>query len=72
MHGVSAHANYGYSNYLSALFSTPNPILSVINLSRLECVETAETCMRLVLACGHTSAVLSTDMTISGGFVKID
>ncbi len=28
------------AKYLSAIFSTPNPILSVTNLSRLECAET--------------------------------
>ena len=37
MHGVSAHAN---CDYLSALFSMLNPILSLTNLSRLECAET--------------------------------
>jgi len=44
MHGVSAHTGFPrtltMTNYLSALSSTLNPILSVINLSRLECAET--------------------------------
>jgi hypothetical protein len=44
MHGVSAHTGFPrtltMTSYLSALFSTLNPILSVTNLSRLECAET--------------------------------
>lgn len=46
MHGVSAHTGFlprtlSMTNYLSALLSTLNLILSVNNLSRLECVETS-------------------------------
>jgi hypothetical protein len=49
MHGVSAHTGFPRTltttSYLSALFSTLNPILSVTNLSRLECAETP--CIRV-------------------------
>ncbi len=44
MHGVSAHTGFPRTLtktiYISAIFSTLNPILSVANLSRLECAET--------------------------------
>jgi len=44
MHGVSAHTGFPrtltITNYISAIFSTLNPILSVTNLSRLKCAET--------------------------------
>ena len=43
MHGVSAHTGFPrtltVTNYISAVLSTLNPILSVTNLSRLECAE---------------------------------
>ncbi len=49
MHGVSAHTGFPrtltITNYISAVFSTLNPILSVTNLSRLECAETS--CIRV-------------------------
>ncbi len=44
MHGVSAHTGFPRTLtktiYISAIFGTLNPILSVVNLSRLECAET--------------------------------
>ncbi len=44
MHGVSAHTGFPRTLtktiYISAIFSTLNPILSVANLSGLECAET--------------------------------
>jgi hypothetical protein len=44
MHGVSAHTGFPrkltMTNYLSTLFGTLNPILTVTNLSRLDCAET--------------------------------
>ncbi len=44
MHGVSAQTGFPRTLtktiYISANFSTLNPILSVANLSRLECAET--------------------------------
>ncbi len=44
MHGFSAHTGFPrtltMTNYLSALLSKLNPILSVANLSRLKCAET--------------------------------
>ncbi len=49
MHGVSAHTGFPRTLtktiYISAIFSTLNPILSVANLSRLECAETP--CIRV-------------------------
>ena len=44
MHGVPAQTGFPRTLtktiYISAIFSTLNPILSVANLSRLECAET--------------------------------
>jgi hypothetical protein len=44
MHEIFAHTEFlctlTMTNYLSALFSTLNSILSVTNLSRLECAKT--------------------------------
>ena len=51
MHGVSAHTGFPRmltkTIYISAIFSMLNPILSVANLSRLECAETP--CIRVDL-----------------------
>ncbi len=68
MHGVSAHTGFPrtltITNYTSAIFSTLNPILSVINLSRLECAETP--CIRVpYIVAQKLTSVLNPNVTRS-------
>ncbi len=46
--------------YISAIFSTLNPILSIANLSRLECVETQ--CIRITTAPASIAASLTSSI----------
>ena len=63
------------TNYLSALFSTLNPILSVTNLSRLECAETLPrkyilTHLLSPLLCPHSPLVwCSRGLSVSIGWL---